>query len=192
MRSYRVAAAALLLACGPVLLPAQSFSFAGGGVYASLSGSDFDGINGGLGGDLQFRYHAKRGVSIGGGIQYTSHGIEGFSETFGVRAFFVDGRYAFEQAAASSVTPYLGVRFALTHYSVSSGGSTLSANGTAFGPTGGLLVRLTPTTQLDLGVAWFSVHFGDAEIDGTPQADSKSSGSALALRAGVAFGFGKK
>jgi hypothetical protein len=192
MRSYRVAVALVFLVCGPVLLPAQGFSFSGAGLYAALNGSDFEGINAGLGGDLQFRYQATRGVSIGGGFQYTSHGIEGFSENFGVRAFFVDGRYAFEQAAASSVTPYLGVRVALAHYGVSSGGNELAANGTAFGPIGGLLVRLTPTAQLDIGMAWFAVHFGNAEINGSQQPDSKSSGSALALRAGVVFGFGKK
>ena len=72
MRSYRLAAAALLFACGPVLLPAQSFSLGGGGVYASLNGSDFDGFGSGLGVDAQFRYHARGGVSIGGGVQYTS------------------------------------------------------------------------------------------------------------------------
>ncbi len=192
MRSCRVAGLTLFLVCGPVLLPAQSFSFSGSGLYATLNGSDFAGINAGLGVDLQLRYHAKGGVSVGGGFQYTSHGIDGFSEKYGVSAFFGEVRYAFERAASPSLTPYLGARIALAHYGISSGGSELKANGTAFGPTGGLLVRLNPTTQLDVGVAWFSIHFGDAELDGSTQPDTKSSGSALALRVGVAFGFGKK
>lgn len=192
MRSYRLAAVIVLLVCCPVLLPAQNFSLAGGGLYATLNGDDFQGINAGLGGDLQFRYHAAGGVSIGGGVQYTSHGIEGLDPNFGVRAFFADFRYAFERAASPSVTPYLGARVGLAHYGVSSGGSTLSANGTAFGPVGGLLLRLAPTTQLDVGMAWFSVHFGNFSVDGTEQPDTKASGSALAVRAGVVVGFGTK
>ena len=192
MRSYRVAAAALLLACGPVLLTAQSFSFSAGGIYAALNGSDFDGINAGLGVDGQLRYHTRGGVSVGAGIQYTSHGIDGFDPNFGVRAFFADFRYSFENASSSSITPYIAARGALAHYGVSQGGNSATANGTAFGPAGGMLIRLAPTMQLDVGIVWYSVHFGNISANGTEQPDTKSSGSALALRAGVAFGFGKK
>lgn len=192
MRSYRLAVVTAFLACGPVLLHAQSFSFSGAGLYATLSGSDFDGIDAGLGGELQFRYHAATGFSIGGGLQYTSHGVDGISENFGVRGFFADVRYAFQNQSSSSITPYLGARAVLTHYSISSSGTDVTASGTAFGPTGGILIRLAPTTQLDVGIAWFSVHFGDAEVNGTAQPDTDSSGSSLALRAGVVIGFGKK
>lgn len=192
MRSYRVAAVTVLVACAPVLLCAQSFSFSASGMYATLSGADFAGINAGLGGDLQFRFHAARGFSVGGGAQYTSHGIDGVSENFGVRAFFVDARYAFPGASSVSVTPYVGGRVGLARYGISAGGSTLSANGTAFGPVGGILVRLSPAAQLDVGFAWFSTHFGDYSIDGNEQSGTDTNGTALALRAGVVFGFGKR
>jgi hypothetical protein len=192
MRSYRLAALAVLLACGPTSLPAQSASFSAGGLYAALNGSDFDGINPGLGGELQFRYHTARGFSIGGGVQYTSHGLEGFSENFGVRAFFADARYAFAPPSSPSVKPYLGFRAALAHYGISSGGTDITAYGTAFGPLGGLLIQLGSTTQLDVGLAWFSVNFGNFSVNGAEQADTKASGSALAVRAGVVVGFGKK
>jgi len=192
MRSYRLAALTVCLACGPVSLPAQSFSFSAGGLYAALNGSDFDGINPGLGGDLQFRYHAAGGFSMGGGVQYTSHSIEGLGESFGVRAFFADARYTFQPPSSPSAMPYLGVRVALAHYGVSSGGTDLTANGTAFGPVGGLFIRLGSATQLDVGMAWFSVRFGNFSVNGSEQADTKSSGSALAVRAAVVVGFGKK
>lgn len=192
MRSYRPAVVTLLLVSAPLVLRAQSLSFSGSGLYATLNGTDFSGINGGLGVDAQLRYHPRGGFSVGAGFQYSSHGLEGFSESFGVRAFFAEGRYAFVSASSPSLTPYLGVRFGLAHYGISSGGSTLSANGTAIGPTGGLLVRLSPTAQFDVGLGWFAVSFGDADLDGTTQADTESSGSAMALRAGVVLGFGKK
>lgn len=192
MRLYRVAAVTVLLGCGPVLLPAQSFSFSGAGLYATLSGADFDGVNAGLGGDVQLRYHAARGISIGGGVQYTSHSVDGINENFGVTGFFADARYAFQGGSSLSVTPYLGARVVLTHYSISSSGSDLKASGTAFGPAGGMLIRLTPATQLDVGLVWYSVHFGDAELNGTTQSGTDSNGSSLALRAGVVIGFGKR
>ncbi len=160
MRSYRVAATALLFACGPVLLSAQSFSFSAGGIYAALNGSDFDGINAGVGGDLLLRYHAASGLSIGGGVQYTSHGIDGIDPNFGVTGFFADARYAFERKLSASITPYVGARVVLASYNVSQSGT--------------------------------SVHFGDAKVNGATQSGTKSSGSSLALRAGVVFGFGKK
>jgi hypothetical protein len=192
MRSYRVAAAALFLACGPALLPAQGFSFSGGGVYAALNGSDFDGINAGLGVDAQVRYHTRGGVSVGAGVQYTSHGIDGLDPNFGVRAFFADLRYSFEKASSPSITPYVAARAALAHYGISSGGNSATANGSAFGPAGGMLIQLGRTAKLDVGIVWYSVHFGNFSANGVEQADTKSSGSALALRAGVVFGFGKK
>ncbi len=192
MRSYRVAAAALLFACGPVLLSAQSFSFSAGGIYAALNGSDFDGINAGVGGDLLLRYHAASGFSIGGGVQYTSHGIDGIDPNFGVTGFFADARYAFERKLSASITPYVGARVVLASYNVSQSGTSVKASGTAFGPGAGMLVRLSPAAQLDLGVLWLSVHFGDAKVNGATQSGTKSSGSSLALRAGVVFGFGKK
>lgn len=192
MQSYRVVAVTAFLACVPVSLPAQGFSFGASGMYAALNGADFNGVNAGLGGDLQFRYHAARGFSIGAGVQYTSHGVDGFSENYGVRAFFADARYAFERPSSPSVTPYLGARVGLAHLGISSGGTDLTANGTALGPAGGMLIRLTPTTQLDVGIVWFAVHFGNYSLNGSEQANTDTNGSALALRAGVTIGFGRK
>src|SRR5256885_15453543 len=125
MRPYRLTLVTLCLALAPVVLPSQGFSFAATGMYASLSGSDFNGINSGLGVDAQLRYHAAKGFSIGAGLQYTSHGISGFSEHFGVRGIFADGRYTFASKSSPNLEPYLGLRIALAHYSVASGGSTL-------------------------------------------------------------------
>ena len=191
MRCHRVAALTALLVCGPVVLAAQRFSLSGGGLYAALSGSDFDGIDDGFGFDVQLRYHAAGAISVGAGLQYTSHGVSGFSENFGVSGIFVEGRYAF-QKANPSVIPYLGARFALAHSRIASGPNELTADGSVLGPSGGLLIRLASTTQLDFGLVWATVHFGDAKLNGNTQANSELNGSALALRAGLVFTFGKK
>ena len=193
MRSLRFILALGALCCIPALISAQSFSFGASGVYAALNGDDFAGINSGIGFDAQMRYHPKGKVSFGGGFQYTSHGIEGFSEHFSVTGFFIDPRYTFSLPASPKVSPYVGMRVAYAHWKVSSGGSSLTANGTAFGPGGGLLVKLSPNASLDVGLLWLvSVHFGNADLDGSEQPDTKSSGSAMGLRAGFQFGFGQK
>ena len=183
--------AAVLASC-PLVLQAQSFSFSGGGLYASLSGSDFQGTNAGIGPELQFRYHAASGFSIGGGVQYTSHDVDGISENYGVTGFFVEPRYAF-QVQSSSIHPYLGARLALLNQKIEvSGIGKVTGSGTAFGASGGILLRLASAARLDIGVTWAKVSFGDAELDGTTIPDSDASGSALALRAAVVFQFGKK
>lgn len=183
--------AAILSIC-PLVLEAQSFSFSGGGLYATLSGSDFQGTNAGMGPEVQFRYHAASGFSIGGGVQYTSHDVDGISENYGITGFFVEPRYAF-QAQSSSIQPYLGARLAFLNQKLEvTGFGKFTGSGTALGASGGLLVRLSSAAQLDIGVTWATVSFGDAELDGTTIPDSDASGSALALRAGVVFQFGKK
>jgi hypothetical protein len=177
----------LLVVGQPAVLRAQQFSFAGSAVYASLNGDDYAGINAGVGLDLQLRYHAGRGFSVAGGFQYTSHGLEGIDESFGVRGYFADARYTFAPQSSPSVKPYIGGRFAVTHWSIAAAGTNATADGTALGPVGGLLIGLGPSTRLDVGLAFLAVRFGDTEFDGVAQPDSDTSGSTLALRLGVAF-----
>ena len=189
MRSLRSLLLTSLLLCSAVALPAQGFSFSASGVYAALNGDDYAGINAGLGADLQVRYHTRGGFSAASGYQYTSHGVEGASENFGVSGFFADARYTFTPPSTPKVRPYIGGRFAITHWGFSSGSLDASANGTAFGPVGGMLIRMGSSTQLDLGLAYMVLHFGDAKLGGTPQPGSDTSGSAVALRFGVVYGW---
>jgi hypothetical protein len=191
MRFARLLVLVLILVGRSAALPAQGFSIGGSLAYATLDGSDYDGIDAGLGFDAQVRYQLAKAVSIGGGFQYTSHGVGGQTEDFHVRGFFADARYAFSPASTPKVMPYLGARFAATHWTVSFAGSEGSANGTAIGPVGGLLIRMGSATQLDVGVAYLALHFGDGKLDGVTQPNSSTSGSTLAMRFGFLVGFGK-
>ena len=189
MRSLRSILAVPLLLCSSVALSAQGFSISASGVYAALNGDDYTGINSGLGVDLQVRYHTLGGFSVASGYQYTSHGVEGASENFGVSGFFADARYTFTPQSTPKVRPYIGGRLAITHWGISSGGADASANGTAFGPVGGLFIRMGSSTQLDLGLAYMVLHFGDAKFGGTTQPGTNTSGSAMALRVGFVYGW---
>lgn len=190
-RSARFSLPIIVLVCGSVALPAQKVSVGGSLAYATLNGDDYAGVNAGLGFDAQARYHISKAFSIGGGFQYTSHGIENQSADFHVTGFFADARYAFSPVSTPRVSPYLGARVAATHWSVSASGAEGSASGTALGPVGGLLIRIGTALQLDLGLAYLSLHFGDGKLNGTTQPNSSTSGSALAMRAGLLMGLGK-
>lgn len=192
MRFARVILPVVILVCRSAALSAQSVSVGGSLAYATLDGDDYTGINAGLGFDAHVRYQFSRSLSIGGGFQYTSHGVEGQTDDFHVRGFFADARYAFVSAATPKVMPYLGARFAATHWNISFAGSEGSASGTAFGPVGGLLVRMGTSTQLDIGLAFLSLHFGDGKLDGVTQPNSNTSGSTLAMRFGFLVGLGKQ
>jgi hypothetical protein len=185
MRPSRFILLAVMSIRGPAMLHAQNASVSAAGVYASLSGEDYAGINAGLGFDAQVRFRVSKGFSLGGGFQYTSHGVEGATEDFRVSGIFAEARYTFAPASTPKVRPYVGGRFAATHWSVALGGSDGSANGTAFGPVAGLLLQLRGITHLDLGLAFLALHFGDAEIGGVPQANTNTSGSTMAFRAGL-------
>lgn len=193
MRFARLLVPVLMLVGRSAALPAQGFSIGGSLAYATLDGSDYNGIDAGLGFDAQVRYQLSNAFSIGGGFQYTSHGVEGPTEDFAfhVRGFFADARYAFSPASIPKVIPYLGARFAGTHWTASVAGSEGSANGTAIGPVGGLLIRVGTAMQLDVGVAYLALHFGDSKTDGVTQPNSSTSGSTLAMRFGFLVGLGK-
>ena len=192
MRFARFVLPVVMLVCQSAALAGQRVSLGGSLAYATLDGSDYVGINAGLGFDAQVRYHFSRNLSIGGGGQYTSHGVEGQADDFHVRGFFADARYAFTPASTPKVMPYLGIRFAATHWNISFAGSEGSASGTAFGPVGGLLVRIGTSTQLDIGLAFLSLHFGDGKLDGVTQPNTGTSGSTLAVRFGFLVGLGKQ
>lgn len=176
----------------PVTAVAQDspgFSVAGAVLYADVSGDDFQGTNAGFGFDAQGRY-SWGAFSLGAGFHYTTHDLEGLSDNLGVRGFFVEPRYAFN-AGSPSLVPYLTGRLSLVKEKVESGPDKAEASGTAIGGGGGLLVRLGPTVHFDVSVTYAAVSFGDFELNGSTVPDSDTSGSSLALRAGVSVRLSK-
>jgi len=55
---------------------------------------------------------------------------------------------------------------------------------------GGLMFALSPSLALDLNAMFHTVSFGNAKVDGTEIPDSKASGTALQIRAGINFKLG--
>ena len=188
MGSPRLVLVSVSLVCLQTPLLAQRASVAASGAYVALNGDDYAQLDAGIGFDAQARYQSRVPFSVGIGFQYSSHRIGSTDDSFHASGPFADARYTFAIRSAPKVHPYLGGRFALIHWAVP--GIEASANGQAYGPVGGLMIQVGNATQLDLGLAFLSLHIGDAKSFGTIIPDSGTSGSALALRLGFDVGSG--
>lgn len=187
MRSIRlVALAALSLAV--VRPPAASgqVSFDVGGLYVSLSGTDFNSVNAGMGVDGQVRFRlAPSPITLGIGGQYTTHSVDGFDPNFNVWGVFVEPRLAFA-SGASPIKPYLAARGAYLHQSSPQGTGSVTADGFLIGGGGGILVGLGGI-NLDVGFLFGLANFGELQFNGTGTG-VKPNGGVVVLRAGLLFG----
>jgi hypothetical protein len=184
MRALRVMA--LLGIASVAARPAAAqVSFDVGGLYVSLGGNDFQGVNAGIGGEAQIRFPLGHSFSFGGGAQYTTHSVDGIDPNFNVWGILAEPRYELA-VTGSPVKPYLGARFVYLHSSISSGGNSLTANGFVFAGGGGLMIG-AGTVNLDVGVLFGIANFSEQQLNGSGTGFSPN-GSAIALRAGIAFG----
>jgi hypothetical protein len=161
-------------------------SFDVGGLYVSLSGTDFNTVNAGIGVDGQVRFRlAPSPITLGIGGQYTTHSVDNFNPNFNVWGVFVEPRYGLP-SGASPIKPYLAARGAYLHQSISQGTNTASADGVLIGGGGGLLIGLGGL-NLDVGVLFAVANFGEVKVNGTGNG-VKPNGTVVALRAGLVFG----
>jgi hypothetical protein len=168
---------------------AQALSLQVSGLYNGVFGNVFTGLQDGLGGEVQIRY-TPGALSVGAGFQYTGHDLEGRPIDAQLYGGFVEPRYRI-YAGSSVVAPYVSVRFSVLKIgfsdslSVSSG--FLQLNG-----GGGLLYRLGPRFNLDLGATYGYNRLlnGTLRQDGRPPRPTSGSGANIIVRLGVAVGLG--
>ena len=189
MRTIHIAAGLALLSTVVVSPVAGQVMLGVGGLYATLSGSDFAGTNAGIGGDGQLRFTLGSAFTLGGGVQHTTHSVGGLSEKFNVIGIFAEPRYLFA-AGAAKVHPYVMGRGGWLRHRISSGGNELKATGFFFGGGGGFVVGLAPSVSLDISAILASINFGEQELNGSPNG-FKPNGTSLALRAGILIGGGQ-
>jgi hypothetical protein len=155
--------AAALLACPAILAAQSSQAYA---VQISAFGTGIvvrDGVLTGYGVEPQFRINhvaePSAGVlSIGLGGQYTTH-KSGDGFTLKVMGAFVEPRLVI-RTNQKTVFPYLAARVAIMQQSSDFLSTT---SGYAFGGGGGLAIKLTPSINLDAGVAILYQSFADAK-----------------------------
>ena len=185
-----LAAVVCLAGIMPAVAAAQGIGVEAAGMYATLSGDDFTGIDAGMGFDAQLRINVASRFSLGGGFQMTSHGNNVVPDNFKVSAFFAEPRLTFSMPA-SPLTPFLGARVGRLSSKIESGGTEQTASGWEYGATGGAMFRAGPMLNIVVAVMYAAASFGDIEVNGTSQPNSDTSGSSLILRAGVNLRLGR-
>ena len=187
------AAAALALAAGAAhaqLAPRPSLSLEGNVLYTTFQGRDFRDLNDGGG----FEAQANIGVgafSLGGGWLRTTHGITGASEDAVQSGPYVEPRLALP-FYYTNFTPYLMGRVARITQRVETATGDVESTGTALGGGLGMLVRLTPGVQLNMGLLYSSLRLGSAGtgVRDDARAGSGGDGATLGFRAGLSVGGG--
>jgi hypothetical protein len=179
---------------------AQAISLQVSGLYNGVYGNVFSGLKNGLGGEAQLRY-TPGALSLGAGFQYTQHGrrpLPGDPNPADVKLYggFIEPRYRIH-TGSYVVAPYVSARFSLLKAAFSGGDLSLSSTFMQLNGGGGLLYRLGPRFNLDVGAT-----FGyNRRSDGTLSGESSSgirinepfeaeSGTNVVVRLGLAVGLG--
>jgi opacity protein-like surface antigen len=208
LQLFRIGA---LLACSVACasrVPAQSaqrWSLQASGLHVGVYGDAYEGLEAGAGGELQIRL--TPGVwSFGIGGQASSHGTVdmGFGDQkVSLTGVFIEPRRVID-VGSSRVAPYVSARLAYlkqsVDFTITNGVDAVSvdaeASGTQINGGGGLLVRLSPRVNLDVGATYGLIRFGDVSVDvpgvGSTVVDGSSgNGQNLVIRLGLAIGLGK-
>ncbi len=171
---------------------AQPVSLQGSVLFNGVFGNAFTGLEDGIGAEAQVRY-TPSAFSIGAGFQYTSHQITGREEDARIYGGFVEPRYRIH-AGSNVVAPYLSARFSLLKVGFTGGDLSLSSSFLQLNGGGGLLFRLGPRINLDVGATYGYNRLGDgtltSEGSGSSVSVESSTGSNIVARLGLAIGLG--
>ena len=202
----------LSLTLATVLVPdasraqsAQAWSVQVSGLYAALFGEAYESFEAGPGFEAQLRYTTTTGWSFGAGYQRTSHEIDfgdadlnSLDQDVSLAGAFVEPRYTFVVGSSTTAFPYLSARLSLLQQSISLREESvgLDVSGSASGVNanlgGGVLVRMTPRVNLDLGLTYGYTNFKDFTLrdrtTGETFSGSSGSGTNVIARVGLAIG----
>jgi hypothetical protein len=178
---------------------AQRWSVQVSGISVGAYGDAYEGLSNGVGVEAQARVTPSV-WSFGAGFQYSVHNFDlgGTEETATITGLFFEPRRVFD-VGSTSYAPYLSGRLSILQQAadVDIQGTTVSASGTGtqINGGGGVLFRMSPRVNLDVGATFGLINFGDFEVSGGGQTvtieGSSGSGQNLVVRVGVAIGLGK-
>jgi Outer membrane protein beta-barrel domain len=185
-------AAALLHSSDLEAQSAQPISLQVSGIYNGVFGDVFDGLNNGIGGEAQLRY-TPGALSLGAGFQYTVHELDQHTEDARLYGGFFEPRYRI-RTGSNVVAPYISARFAVMKMGFSGGDLSVNSTFIQLNGGGGLLYRIGPRLNLDLGATYGYDRLGSgifkSEERGPIKAFPATSGTNLVLRLGLAVGLG--
>ena len=194
-------AAGLLVAITSAELRAQSaqaISLQISGLYNGLYGDVFDLMNNGIGGEAQLRY-TPGALSLGAGLQYTIHsldeapGVQPFTEDAELLGIFFEPRYRI-YTGSNVVAPYVSARFAWLNLGFSGNDLWVDSDFIQLNAGGGLLYRLGPRFNLDMGATFGYNRLGagtfGSRTRGRLSRFSAEEGANVVVRLGLAVGLG--
>ena len=214
-RSKLMAVLAVACIASPVAAQsAQRWSIQASGLYVAVFGSAYDGLDNGVGGELQVRVTPSL-WSYGFGAQFSKHGLSNApGNNIGLNGVFFEPRRVFDIGSAK-VAPYVSVRLAYLQQAAdltvtanriarTDPGITLSvapqqtyaisASGFQGNLGGGVLTKLSSRANLDLGVTVGVIRFGNATAKSRSQTinfpGTSGTGQNVVVRAGLAIGLG--
>lgn len=171
---------------------AQAISLQASGLFNGVFGRVFQGLQNGYGGEAQIRY-TPSAFSIGGGFQYTIHHIQNRTEDLKLYGGFVEPRYRIH-TGSYVLAPYVSARFSLLKVGFTGGDLSMSSNFIQLNGGGGLLYRLGPRINLDVGATYGYDRLGAGTLkrkaSNTSTHFDSSSGSNVVVRLGFAVGIG--
>ena len=171
---------------------AQAISVQVSGLYNGVFGNVFSGLQDGFGGEAQIRY-TPGALSLGAGFQYTSHGLETRPESARLYGGFFEPRYRIH-TGSNVLAPYVSARFSVLKVGFSGGDLSITSTFIQLNGGGGLLYRVGPRLNLDVGATFGYNRLGSGDLKsestGTSRPFDASSGSNIVFRLGFAFGVG--
>jgi hypothetical protein len=175
---------------------AQRVSAQASGIFVTLGGDAYEGLDNGPGLEAQFRFNPGA-LSIGGGFQLSTHGIQTTTLDGDIKLLgpFVEPRYVIA-VQSSRAAPYVSSRIAYLRQTLDVEGFDGHANGVQFNGGGGVILRLATNVNVDLGATFGYIDFGRATLkDKTTGVESETedsdSGTNWVVRIGFAFGLGR-
>jgi hypothetical protein len=169
---------------------AQPYSLQASGLFNAILGGLFTNLHDGWGGEAQFRY-TPGALSVGLGFQVTFHELEARTESASLYGGFIEPRYRI-YAGSNVVAPYVSARLSLLKMSFSGGDLSLSSILMQLNGGGGILIRLSPRLNLDLGASFGYNRLGKGTLTsksgGTMLPVPSTSGSNAVMRLGLVVG----
>lgn len=174
-------------------LPAQSaqpYSLQASGLFNAILGGLFTNLQDGWGAEAQFRY-TPGALSVGAGFQFTYHELEGRTEDASLYGGFIEPRYRI-YAGSNVVAPYVSARLSILKMGFTGGDLSLSSIFMQLNGGAGLLYRLSPRLNLDLGASFGYDRLGNGTLtsraSGSATRVPATSGSNAVIRLGLAIG----
>ena len=169
---------------------AQTFSLQVSALVNGVLKDVFVGLQNGVGTEAQFRY-TPGALSLGAGFEFTIHELKDRTENARFYGGFVEPRYRIH-AGSNVVAPYVSARFAVLKIDFSGEDLSLSSTFLELNGGGGILVRLGPRVNLDVGATLGYNHLGEgiltSQVRHTAVPVDGSSGSNLVAHLGLAVG----